>query len=125
MKILKSPQNSGHPISLTQNSLFFFHVKTRPFVFPYQVLHLQPRVDLGAMAMKGVLCIPQSFSITGTFPSDCLVSYLGNSLGGGVSYLSVEKQSEYSTAPVDWASLWDGEYVTVQAFFLGAAPSIW
>ena len=30
---------------------------------------------------KGVLCIPQSYSITGTSPSDCLVSYPGHSLG--------------------------------------------
>ena len=39
---------------------------------------------------KGVLRIPQSFSITGTSPSDCLVSYPENSLGE--SYHSAEKQ---------------------------------
>ena len=33
---------------------------------------------------KGVLHIPQSSSITGTSPSDCLVSYSRHSLGGGV-----------------------------------------
>ena len=33
------------------------------------------------MAMKGVLCIPESFCITGATPSDCLVSYPGHSLG--------------------------------------------
>ena len=31
---------------------------------------------------KGVFCIPQSSSIAGTSPSDCLVSYLGHLLGG-------------------------------------------
>ena len=31
---------------------------------------------------KGVLRTPQSSSIAGTSPSDCLVSYLGHSLGG-------------------------------------------
>ena len=31
---------------------------------------------------EGVLCIPQNSSITGTSPSDCLVSYPGHSLGG-------------------------------------------
>ena len=31
---------------------------------------------------EGVLRIPQSSSITGTSPSDCLVSYPGHSLGG-------------------------------------------
>ena len=52
--------------------------------------------------MKGY--IPQSSSIAGTSPSDCLVSYPGHSLGGG-SYSSAEKQSVYSTAPADWATL--------------------
>ena len=36
---------------------------------------------------EGVLRIPQSSSITGASPSDCLVSYLGHSLEGG-SYSS-------------------------------------
>ena len=44
---------------------------------------------------EGVLCILQSSSITGTSPSDCLVSYQGHSLGE--SFSSAEKQS-YSTA---------------------------
>ena len=50
---------------------------------------------------EGVLRILQSSSITGTSPSDCLVSYLGQLLVG--YYLSVEKPLVYSTAPVDWA----------------------
>ena len=45
--------------------------------------------------------IPQSSSITGNSPSDCLVSYPEHFLG--VSYPSAEKQSVYSTAPADWA----------------------
>ena len=56
----------------------------------------------GVMVMKGVLRIPQSFSITETSPSDRLVSYAGHSLG--VTYPSVEMQSVYSTAPADWAT---------------------
>ena len=52
---------------------------------------------------KGVLRIPQSSSITGTSPSDCLVPDLGYSLEMG-SYTSVEKQSVYSAAPADWAT---------------------
>ena len=44
---------------------------------------------------------PQSTSITGTSPSDCLVSYPGHSLGR--SYPSAEKQSVYSAAPANWA----------------------
>ena len=54
---------------------------------------------------EGVLHIPQSSSIAGTSPSDCLVSYPGHSLGGVGSYPSAEKQSVYSTAfPADWAN---------------------
>ena len=37
---------------------------------------------LGSDGNEGVLHIPQSFSITGTSPSDCLVSYPGHSLVG-------------------------------------------
>ena len=37
----------------------------------------------GSNGNEGVLCIPQSSSIIGTLPSDCLVSYPGHSLGGG------------------------------------------
>ena len=55
---------------------------------------------LGSNGNEGVLYIPQSSSITGTSLSNCLVSYLGHSLGE--SYSSVEKQLMYSTAPVDW-----------------------
>ena len=56
-------------------------------------------MDLGAMAIKSLLHIPQSFSITGASPSDCLVSYPG--LLSGESYPSTEMQSVYSTASVD------------------------
>ena len=38
----------------------------------------------GSDGNEGVLRIPQSSSITGTSPSDCLVSYLRHSLGGGI-----------------------------------------
>ena len=52
-----------------------------------------------------VLSILQSASITGTSPSDCLMSYLGHLLCvGGGGYPSAEKQSMYSTAPADWAT---------------------
>ena len=36
---------------------------------------------------EGVFRIPQSSSIAGTSPSDCLVSNLGHSLGGGLTPL--------------------------------------
>ena len=44
---------------------------------------------------EGVLHIPQSSSITGTSPSDCLVSYSGHSLGGGDA--AAKMQPVYST----------------------------
>ena len=59
----------------------------------------------GSDGNEGVLHIPKSSSITGTSPSDCLVSYPGHSLGGG--YASAEAQlvySVYSTVPGDWAT---------------------
>ena len=48
----------------------------------------------GSNGNEGVLRIPQGPSITGTSPSDCLVSYPGHSLGVGltpqqISYLHV------------------------------------
>ena len=65
------------------------------------MLPLWARVDLGVMAIKGVLCISQRFSVTGASPSDCLVSYPKHSLGE--SYPSAEIQSVYSAAPANWA----------------------
>ena len=50
---------------------------------------------------EGVLRIPQSHSITGTSPSDCLVSYAGHSEGG--AYPSTKVPSVYSAALADWA----------------------
>ena len=56
---------------------------------------------------EGVLHIPQSPSITGTLPSDCLVSYQDTHWEG--AYPSVEVQSVYSTAQADWAIIsWIG-----------------
>ena len=57
----------------------------------------------GSNSNKGVFHIPQSSSITGTSPSNCLVSYPGHSFGE--SYPSAEKQLVYSTAPADWAKI--------------------
>ena len=50
---------------------------------------------------EGVLCIPQSSSITGTSPSYCLV--ISRTLVRAGSYSSAEMQSMYSTAPANWA----------------------
>ena len=50
---------------------------------------------------KGLVCIPQSSSITGASLSGCLVLYPGHLLGK--SYLSAEMQLVSSTAPANWA----------------------
>ena len=52
---------------------------------------------------EGILCIPQSSSITGASPSDCLVSYQGYSLKEG-SYSSAETQSVSATALANWGN---------------------
>ena len=53
----------------------------------------------GSNGNERMLRIPQNSNITGTSPSDCLVSYLFG--WGGLTPL----QSVYSTAPADWAKV--------------------
>ena len=64
------------------------------------------------MAMKGYSTFPKSSSITGTSPSDCLVSYQGQLLRAE-SHPSAEKQSVYSTAPADWLLVFEQNNITV------------
>ena len=52
---------------------------------------------------EGVVHIPQSSSITGASPSDCLELYLGHSLVGRESYSSADIQLVFSTAQAIWA----------------------
>ena len=66
------------------------------------MLLLWAKVDQSG-SNEGVLRIPQSSSITGISPSDCLVSYSGHLWRE--SYLSAEMQSVYPTAPADWARM--------------------
>ena len=56
----------------------------------------------GSNGNEGVLRIPQGPSITGTSPSDCLVSYQDTRRG---SYPSAEVQSVYSTDQAGWAKI--------------------
>ena len=58
----------------------------------------------GGNGNEGVFCIPQRPSITGTSPSDCLVSYPRHLLGE--FYPSAEVQSVYPTAAVEGVSTW-------------------
>ena len=60
----------------------------------------------GSNGNEGVISTPQISSITGTSPSDCLVSYQGHFWV--VSYSSAGMQLVYSTALANWADrLWD------------------
>ena len=59
--------------------------------------------ESGSDGCKGVLRIPQIFSITEASPSDCLVSYAGHSLKD--SYFPARVQSVYYATPVAWATL--------------------
>ena len=61
------------------------------------------RVDLGAMAIKGVLSIPPNSCINWASQSDHLVLCTGHWLGVRF-YLSAEMQSVYATAPADWVT---------------------
>ena len=65
----------------------------------------------GSDSSEGELHIPQSSSITGTSPSDCLVSYLGHSLEE--TYPSTEIQSVYAAALADWDSS-GGQYPSAE-----------
>ena len=85
----KTPVSSNHGLVLFD-----------PWIGPLSGATTSSLSGPGSDGNKGVLCIPQSSCITGTTPSDCLVSYPGHSLVG--SYSSTEKQSVYSTAPADW-----------------------
>ena len=70
---------------------------------PYQELPHYARVGQEAMAMKGYSAFPKAPALLE--PSDCLVSYPGQSLwGGGGAHPSAVVQSVYSTAPADWAN---------------------
>ena len=54
----------------------------------------------GSNGNEGLLCIPQTYSITGASLSDYLVSYQDTRWGW--PYPSSENQSVYSTASTDW-----------------------
>ena len=56
----------------------------------------------GSDSNEGIIRIPQCSNITGTSPSDCLVSHPRHTFGK--SYLSAEMQLVYSITPADRAS---------------------
>ena len=71
-----------------------------PLIGPISGTTIPGQSRPGSDGNKGVLCIPQSPSIAGTSPSDCLVSYPGHSLRGRVLPLCKEAVGEfYSPSP--------------------------
>ena len=99
----------------------------KPWIGPLSGATTSTHSGPGSNGSERALRIPQSSSITGTSPSNCLVSYLGHSLGGG-SYPSTEKQLVYSTAPAGWnilllpllpSPLWSGVVVLVRVSSIG------
>ena len=68
-------------------SISMLLVLVNPYIGSYQVLPLWGQSGPGSDGNEGVLRIPQSSSTAETSPSDCLVSYPGHSLGGGLTPL--------------------------------------
>ena len=93
-------------IQFSMNHLFAHSLNVKQFCLTHRLdpirCYHSSQSGPGNNGNEGVLCIPQSSSITGASSSDCLVSYIGHSLGE--SYLSVEIQSVYSTASANWAT---------------------
>ena len=70
------------PFQTIQFSISMQFVLFNPLIGPSQVLPFWARESgPGTNGNEGVFCNPQSSSITGTSPSDCLVSYPGHWLG--------------------------------------------
>ena len=60
----------------------------------------------GSNGNEEVLCILQSLSITGTSPSDCLVSYPGHSFGWGLTPLQRCSQCILQSQPTGQIFTW-------------------
>ena len=84
------------------------------------------KIRPGGDSNEGILCIPQSSSITGAIPSDCLVSYVGQSFRE--YYPSPEMQSAYSTVSADladWAVwTWITESISYQDHWINFSRTI-
>ena len=82
-------------------------IQTIQFSISMQLVLFNPLIGATILGQSGpgingnevVLWIPQSSSITGTSPSDCLLSYTGHSLVGVL--IPLQLQSVYSTALAD------------------------
>ena len=71
-----------------------------------------------------MLRIPQSSHITGTLPTDCLVSYLGHSLGGGLTPLQRCSQCILQPQLTGQTSfVWGGEVYLICTYLVGKVTS--
>ena len=64
------------------------------------------QIGPGSNGNEGVLCIPQSSSITAASPSDCLVSYPGHLLGGDLTLLQRRSRCILQPQPNGQVALW-------------------
>ena len=64
----------------------------------------------GSDSSKGVLCVLQRSSITGPWPSDCVVSHPGHTLGGW-SYSSAEMHFTYTFFSPSWLGIFLGSWM--------------
>ena len=90
-------------------------------IWPYQVQPLRVRVDLEVMAMNGYAAFPKSPRLE---PCHHWFNVISRILVG-VSYLSAEMQSVYSTVPTDFLNIWtqvtvsisnDGNYFNMRTY---------
>ena len=72
-------------------------------IAPFQMLPLWAGVDQGEMAMKGYSTFPKVAALMKPYHQIVLCHIQDTYLGE--SYPSAEKQSVYSTAPADWATV--------------------
>ena len=75
----------------------------------------------GSDGNEGVLCIPRSSCITGTSLSDCLVSYPGHPLAGGIT-LQQRRSRCIRTSPSDWVNEWLVKHIGL--FSLGKQTNV-
>ena len=70
----------------------------------------------GSDGNEGVLCIPQSPSITGTSSSDCLVSLPGHSLGGVLTPLQRCSRCILQSQPTGQRDFGDAIYIYIYIY---------
>ena len=88
-------------------------IQTIQFSRRMQLVLFNPYIGLlsGSDGNEGVLCITQSSSIIGTSSSDCLVPYLGHSLGGSLIPLQRDSRCILQPQPTGQSYFWRGQMI--------------